>query len=611
MNMSNFRISLDIHDEASQLSFSVKKGDTSRRLYITLTENGMPYLIGKDCYAVFSAVKPDGKIVYNDCIIKDNTIIYDMTAQTTAVSGRCECELILYGGNAEQLTSPRFSVIVYSPIHSGSDIESADEYSALAKLVTEGRSVIDNFAEEISKYSNALKGKASGAIVRVEDVSPITHLVDCRVKSKNIFNGLLDFVKTSETEWSYESESGTLNVKYHYVNKYIQLESGKTYTFSCKSTKTGGNGGGVYLRAYTEDKQRYVLIHYNTQMLSPIVTFTIPKGFPVLRLTFYGDTAASTYEATYTEIMLEEGSEATGFVPWADTATATVMRCGKNLLDLSRATFTSATLNEAVNGITCKINNSYYSGARINYLNDFLLANKGKTLTFSIEEAIEGTMITLLIYGTRTSGKTNQEGSSTGKREISFPISEEFTAITGLEVRVNRKTTAFTDTTTIVRNMQVEVSDSATDFEVFKESATYTPGTMTSISPTMTFLADKGNVLVEVEYNKDSNKVVEDLIDRIIKGDLAKIAPILTSITLYANKWVGAESPYSQVVTVNGATAMSRIDLQLSVEQLAKFHEKDLSFVTENEDGVVTVYAIGDKPTNDYIIQATITEVIV
>jgi hypothetical protein len=46
-----------------------------------------------------------------------------------------------------------------------------------------------------------------------------------------------------------------------------------------------------------------------------------------------------------------------------------------------------------------------------------------------------------------------------------------------------------------------------------------------------------------------------------------------------------------------------------SAEQLAIFHEKDLAFVTENVDGVVTIYAIGDKPLNDYVIQATLTEV--
>lgn len=83
----------------------------------------------------------------------------------------------------------------------------------------------------------------------------------------------------------------------------------------------------------------------------------------------------------------------------------------------------------------------------------------------------------------------------------------------------------------------------------------------------------------------------------------------LTSVTLLASAWTGTGGQYSQVVTIAGLSKHSKIDLQPSVEQLAIFHEKDLAFVVENEDGVATVYAIGDKPTQDYTIQSTITEV--
>ena len=84
----------------------------------------------------------------------------------------------------------------------------------------------------------------------------------------------------------------------------------------------------------------------------------------------------------------------------------------------------------------------------------------------------------------------------------------------------------------------------------------------------------------------------------------------LTHVTLRADNWKGAESPYSQVVEVEGVSVNSMVDLQPSVEQLEIFHDKDLAFSTENEDGVVTVFAIGDKPSNDYTIQATIVEVV-
>ena len=68
---------------------------------------------------------------------------------------------------------------------------------------------------------------------------------------------------------------------------------------------------------------------------------------------------------------------------------------------------------------------------------------------------------------------------------------------------------------------------------------------------------------------------------------------------------------YQEVSGLNDAsfTVRSRIDLQPSPEQLAIFHQKDVSFTVVNEDGVATVYAIGVRPEQDYIIQCTITEV--
>lgn len=91
------------------------------------------------------------------------------------------------------------------------------------------------------------------------------------------------------------------------------------------------------------------------------------------------------------------------------------------------------------------------------------------------------------------------------------------------------------------------------------------------------------------------------------------ILPKPISVTLYADRWQQAsDDRYYQVVTVDNAmiTPNSKVDLQPSSEQLSVFHEKDLAFVAENEDGVVSVFCVGQVPQNDYTIQATVTEVI-
>ena len=84
----------------------------------------------------------------------------------------------------------------------------------------------------------------------------------------------------------------------------------------------------------------------------------------------------------------------------------------------------------------------------------------------------------------------------------------------------------------------------------------------------------------------------------------------LTSVKLLASDWVGEASPYSQVVEIEGVSINSMVNLQPSVEQLEIFHNKDIAFTTVNDEGTVIVYVIGDKPTNDYEIQATIMEVV-
>lgn len=103
-------------------------------------------------------------------------------------------------------------------------------------------------------------------------------------------------------------------------------------------------------------------------------------------------------------------------------------------------------------------------------------------------------------------------------------------------------------------------------------------------------------------------QIAKAVADYLVKNPVTGTARV-ADVDLLTAKWQGDTSPYYQVVTIAGITAYSQVDLTPSVEQLSIFHEKDLSFVTENEDGVVTVYAIGQKPTNDYTIQATIREV--
>ena len=137
MKDSAYKISLDIHEHASQAVLKAKKTDTGRKLHITLRAGGTPYTIEDDCYAAFKATKPDGTILFNACTIENNEIIYEFTEQTCTSVGRCRCEIALYGPNDNIITSPRFSLLVDGTIYPDEIVESTDEFSALTELITD------------------------------------------------------------------------------------------------------------------------------------------------------------------------------------------------------------------------------------------------------------------------------------------------------------------------------------------------------------------------------------------------------------------------------------------------------------------------------------------
>lgn len=111
-------------------------------------------------------------------------------------------------------------------------------------------------------------------------------------------------------------------------------------------------------------------------------------------------------------------------------------------------------------------------------------------------------------------------------------------------------------------------------------------------------------------------QAVADYLDKnpVTSGSTA----IIGTIELLADNWLKSESSdrlyYQENVVIddipeNFNIESCQVDLTPSVEQLIVFYEKDLTFVTENEEGNVTVYAIGQKPEHNYVIQVTLTEV--
>ncbi len=157
------RISLDIHDAASQAVVSVKKADSKRRIIVVFTEDGKPYPIDADCTAAMRFKKPDGTVVYSACSVGLSGVVCDLTTQATAAVGSVGCEITLYGADKKQITSPRFEMIVDDTLYSDSEVESSDEFTALAQAMAQfgGVSGATQRAEAAAETATTAKENAS------------------------------------------------------------------------------------------------------------------------------------------------------------------------------------------------------------------------------------------------------------------------------------------------------------------------------------------------------------------------------------------------------------------------------------------------------------------
>lgn len=159
MNVLKYRVSLDMFDILSQTTIKAKKGDSACQIHITLTEHGKIYQIGEGCYATFIAKKSDGNFIYDNCTIKNNTIVYDFgtsvdengICQVSAYEGSVECEVTLYKANSEQLTSPRFTLFIDGTVYNGEEIISTTKSNVLKELINKAKDTVDEIE---TKFEN-------------------------------------------------------------------------------------------------------------------------------------------------------------------------------------------------------------------------------------------------------------------------------------------------------------------------------------------------------------------------------------------------------------------------------------------------------------------------
>lgn len=164
------RITLDLQDTSSPITLSVKQGDSRREIVCGFRDDSGVYQLDSDCQVIFTAEKPDGNKIYDECVVEGNFARFKFTAQTVSCVGAMKAEFKIFEGidKNPKLTSPRFMVNVEAPVFNDGDIpESSYEFNAIKDLVVR---TVTGYLEEhptitdatLTKPDFAADAKATG-----------------------------------------------------------------------------------------------------------------------------------------------------------------------------------------------------------------------------------------------------------------------------------------------------------------------------------------------------------------------------------------------------------------------------------------------------------------
>lgn len=406
--------------------------------------------------------------------------------------------------------------------------EANDKHLALASVVEDA--------------ANAFKGTQSGTIIRCDDVSPIEHTVTCKARSKNMFDSSMLLLASGWTESNgvYSGNTKSLFEKFGSAttNKLVimQFKPKTQYALSFKGYTSGDQTHGARLFfEYDDGTKSGVEVTTQTETAYTLVS-TVGKTVTRIFASYYYDNVI-TY---LSEVQLEEGTEATAYIPYVNPTTVKVTRCGKNLAypcmykgKVGGYTYTpnedgSLTISGAATTTSEHVIPLALKDAESNTIGVTLKANETYTLSVTKDgEAFTSYGVKLLLAN--GTAKWSFEQRTTKDRELQL-IYIQFTPSVG--------DTAYCGT----YRVQLELADAPTNYTPYI-GKTYTPNTdgtvdgIKSVTPTMILTPNASDVSIECEYNRDINGVIATYDNTIaeLKSRIDELSATLEALTSTAS----------------------------------------------------------------------------
>lgn len=381
-------------------------------------------------------------------------------------------------------------------------------------------------------YANALKGKVTGEnAVRIDDSSPIEHEMNVRVSSKNLIPyPYVDTTNTVNGITFTDNGDGSITINGTATgNATMTLVAGNSPTSLDEGSYvlSGTPNGSVttyYIQAYIDGK------YGRADVVGQTAIYNVNKGQKITRIVLYVKNGA-TLDNLVIKPQFERGTVVTDYTPYVDPTSVTLTQRGKNLLPYTYASYNSAGAPNTLtnNGITYTLQSDksviangtvtdkqsqfFYSDAAA-----FKLPNYNIYTLSANNNGSQNTYYNRMEF-VATDGSGNYAQNVTTK-PMSLTQSQAKRPNSGTYCKFYAYENAKLNNVTLYP--QIELGDTYTGYEPVLPAITLTPsadGTVTGVNniyPTTTLLANKDNVVIDVEYNRDINKAFEELQNAIL-----------------------------------------------------------------------------------------------
>ena len=214
MSLNDKIINFDINRN-NLFNLTAKQYDTdgARSFTFRLLKNSVPFSL-EGLSVKVGGKKPDGKNVFNDCIIKDakkGIVEVELTTQMQVTAGTLNLELIMFKGETRLSTIP-FEVQIIQSATCYSEIQSSDEFGTLQNAINTSNEYADKLKQGTEKIELQYANKLNEAFSQLSEKMDKNVLNDAILSDKTIYssNKVKELIETIPK--GEKGEPGTASV---------------------------------------------------------------------------------------------------------------------------------------------------------------------------------------------------------------------------------------------------------------------------------------------------------------------------------------------------------------------------------------------------------------